>query len=319
MQSDIFDELDRQVAHSLHINARAPFSRIAAVLGVSDQTVARRYARLRSTGMLRVYGLTDPYVDQSAPWVLRVRCAPSAAAQVADALAKRDDTAWIHLTSGGTEVVCMVTTHKAGSESLLLDQLPRTPRVEGITAHYLLCTFARGVHKIVAEHSALTPSQVRSLQPDDIQGTGPTTPLDAEDRQLLQALAADGRAGLTDLATTVGWSSSAVSRRMAELIHTGALYFDIDVDRRLFPAISTWSLLWLSVEPAHLGAAGRALAEHPEVVFAAATTGPTNLYATVVGPNANTLYTYITQRIAQLPGVRHLETAPVLRNIKSHR
>ncbi|WP_220448360.1 AsnC family protein [Nonomuraea diastatica] len=42
-------------------NARAPFSRISEVLGVSDQTVARRYTRLRSSGALRVRGLTNPY------------------------------------------------------------------------------------------------------------------------------------------------------------------------------------------------------------------------------------------------------------------
>jgi DNA-binding Lrp family transcriptional regulator len=35
------DELDRAIVHALHIDGRAPFSRIASVLDVSDQTVAR--------------------------------------------------------------------------------------------------------------------------------------------------------------------------------------------------------------------------------------------------------------------------------------
>ncbi|MFI6833783.1 Lrp/AsnC family transcriptional regulator [Kribbella sp. NPDC050241] len=52
----MLDDLDRAIAHALHIDGRAPFNRIAAVLGVSDQTVARRYQRLRSGGLLRVVG-----------------------------------------------------------------------------------------------------------------------------------------------------------------------------------------------------------------------------------------------------------------------
>src|SRR3954447_5816865 len=44
VESD-YDELDRRLVHALQIDGRAPFSAIADVLGVSDRTVARRYAR----------------------------------------------------------------------------------------------------------------------------------------------------------------------------------------------------------------------------------------------------------------------------------
>ena len=49
-----FDQLDRQLLQALQLNGRAPFSRIAEVLEVSDQTIARRYSKLRSTCALRV-------------------------------------------------------------------------------------------------------------------------------------------------------------------------------------------------------------------------------------------------------------------------
>ncbi len=44
MTGNLPDDLDRGLIHALHIDGRAPFSRIAAVLGVSAQTVARRCA-----------------------------------------------------------------------------------------------------------------------------------------------------------------------------------------------------------------------------------------------------------------------------------
>jgi DNA-binding transcriptional regulator YhcF (GntR family) len=43
----MLDDLDRALIHALHIDGRAPFHRMAAALGVSPQTVARRYRRLR--------------------------------------------------------------------------------------------------------------------------------------------------------------------------------------------------------------------------------------------------------------------------------
>jgi DNA-binding Lrp family transcriptional regulator len=52
----MLDDLDRGLIHALHLDGRAPFSRIAAVLDVSAQTIARRYARLR-TEASRVVGL----------------------------------------------------------------------------------------------------------------------------------------------------------------------------------------------------------------------------------------------------------------------
>ena len=51
------DDLDRQLAQCLGVDGRASFSQLAVVLGVSDQTVARRYRRLRSAGVMRVVGL----------------------------------------------------------------------------------------------------------------------------------------------------------------------------------------------------------------------------------------------------------------------
>ncbi len=59
METDTLDELDQKVLQALQLDGRAPFSRIAAVLGVWDQTIARRYKRMRSSGNLRVVGMTD--------------------------------------------------------------------------------------------------------------------------------------------------------------------------------------------------------------------------------------------------------------------
>src|SRR5882762_7718047 len=84
-----FDLLDRQLAQALMIDGRASFSRLAEVLGVTDQTVTRRYRRMRSDGLLRVIGL--PLGNRVGLYQsnVRVQCVPGAAGAIADALARR--------------------------------------------------------------------------------------------------------------------------------------------------------------------------------------------------------------------------------------
>ncbi|WP_310725754.1 Lrp/AsnC family transcriptional regulator [Streptomyces sp. N2A] len=313
-----FDALDRRLAHALQLDGRAPFSRIAEVLGVSDQTVARRYGRHRTSGALKVLGLSDARALGEVEWMVRVQCAPEAAVTVAEALARRPDTSWISLMSGGTEIAAVCRAASSDhSDALLLEKLPRTPSVVGVTAHCLLHEFCGGPQGLISKSGALTDEEVARLgpPPPDIDPAAEPVALGDADRRLFAALARDGRAPLAELAAVTGWSPTTVRRRLAELRATGALYYDVDYDLRQF-GYGVMVALWLSVAPAELAAAGAALAEHPEVAFAGATTGPNNLFASVLCRDVRALYTYLTTRVAALPGVRTMESAPRVRQIK---
>ena len=104
-------------------------------------------------------------------------------------------------------------------------------------------------------------------------------------------------------------------RRGEELRQAGLLYFDIDVDESAF-GVNATVMLWLKIEPASLEAAGRAVAAHQEVPFAAATTGPTNLVVSAIFRDTRQLYEYLTTRLAGLPGLQSVETAPIIGTMK---
>jgi DNA-binding Lrp family transcriptional regulator len=128
-------------------------------------------------------------------------------------------------------------------------------------------------------------------------------------------LAHDGRAGYPELARAAGCSASTAQRRVTELRRHGVLYFDLDHDPRVLGRTKL-AMLWLTVGPAGQTAAGRALAGHPEVSFAASTTGPTNLYAAVNCTGNPALHHYLTGPVASLPGVTAVETAPITETVK---
>ena len=336
MKTSQLDEVDRQLLHALIVAPRASFRVLAGVLGVSDQTIARRYRRLVETADLRVTGLIHGPRAGWVDWMVRLQVAPGSAQRIADTLAQRPDTRWVRLYSGGTEIVCTLQARTPEQRNaLFLRGLPGSRHVTGITAQSILHVFSPVA--FVTYTSALSADQLAALaeaapepQPEWLDqaavpggladqawapGAETETVLRSEDDPLLAELTRDGRTPVADLAAATHWHESTVRRRIEELRKAGLLYFDIDLDESVL-GINANVMLWLKIEPACLDAAGRAIAAHPEIPFAGATTGATNLAASAVFRDTRDLYAYLTTRLADLPGLQSVESAPIIGTFK---
>ena len=219
-----FDRVDEQLVHALQVDGRASFSRIADVLGASDRTIARRYHRLRETGAVRVVAVPSSPRLGWVDWLVRIQCAPDTAVAVATTMARRDDTSWVYLTSGGVEVTCI--THTKGQRAPLL--LPRGPRITSVTAQCMLRAVA-GTAGWAGRTAALTQEQVDRLRTPTPEYDVPLE-LTAQDQRLMAELAKDARAAYPALAAATGMPESTVRRRLGELLRAGAMYFDVEVE-----------------------------------------------------------------------------------------
>ncbi|MCL6671896.1 Lrp/AsnC family transcriptional regulator [Streptomyces panaciradicis] len=132
---------------------------------------------------------------------------------------------------------------------------------------------------------------------------------------MLDALAADGRASLVDLATAAGLTPGRVSRRLDVLLRHRAVHVDVEIAPAAL-GYDARAILWLRVHPSAVKSAGRALAEEPEVAFAAATSGPWNLYAVAHCRNLDELFEFTSERVGSLAGLQSMEVSPVLRYVK---
>ncbi len=314
MESMILDAVDRQIIHILSIEPRASFRTIADVTGTSDQTAARRYRRLCESAGLRVLGVPEGSRLGWTDWFVRLHTTPGGADAIAEALARRPDTRWVHLASGGTEIICTLQARtEEQRDALFLRGLPGSRRVTQISAHSILHSFTPGPWRQTTR--ALSAAQLAKLPPSVLPDASARGHLLAEDEPLLAELARDGRASNAAIATAIHWHESTVRRRIDELRRCGLLYFEVDVDNQA-QGLNAHAVLWLSVEPGRLEEAGQALAAHPEIPFAAATTGPANLVASAVLRDTQHLYEYLTGDLAALPGVTSVETAPIIRTLK---
>lgn len=314
MKQPLLDEIDHRLIHALAIDARAPFRALGEVCGCSDQTVARRYRRLQEVADLRVVGDIEALRVGWDDWLLRLQCTPAGTTPVAEALSRRPDTRWIQLASGGTEIVCVLLARTPEQrDALLLKGLPGSRHVVQVAAHLLLEAYSPEKWGGIA--STLTPAEEAALTPPEVDPQSAPVQLDELDLALLAHLGEDGRASHSRIAAAVHTHESTVRRRIEELRRAGALVFEIDIDTKAL-GMHTHAYLWMTVAPSELERVGTALAGHPEVAYAAATTGRTNLFASVAFRDSRHMYEYLNTRLPTLPGIHSVEAAPSIRTLK---
>lgn len=314
------DELDHLLLHALRLDPRIPFARFATLTGVSEQTVARRFRRLRERGVVRTLGLPDPYGTGQGVWMVRIRSRPDAAVALADALAQRPDVGWVSLTSGGTEILCTARSEsRFGGQELLLRRLPHTKEVSDFTAQMVMHRFDERLGSL-GDLSELDPEQVAQIRSRALVRQDPVpsvAPIGPGDEPLLAELREDGRAPVARLAQVTGWSAARAHRRLEELAHGGLIYFDTEMAIETL-GFATQATIWLTVSPADLHRVGLELAQHKEIAYVAAISGSRNLTGTAVTHDPAHLYRYVTQRLGAIPGVLQLEISPILRRLKQN-
>lgn len=321
------DDLDRQILHCLVIDGRAPYARIGEALGVSEQTVARRFGRMARDGVVHVVVGRNTGAVGGADWFVRLRVRPDGLEALTSALAGRADTAWVAVASGGAEVVCSVrppldrADATADGGSVLLDRLPRSSAVLSMQAVMLLRKFEGGAGEWTAFSPGLPAGAAASLVAQ--RGARVADPATAprelllrpDDGPLLDLLARDGRATHRALAAATGWSQSRVARRVGELLGSGVVDVDVDVSVDAL-GFRTFAYLWITAPPTRVESLGWELVALPQVAFVAAVTGTAPLVAVVLCRTPDELYRVVTTAVGGLPGVSAVEVAPIARRVK---
>jgi DNA-binding Lrp family transcriptional regulator len=311
LNTAILDPTDRQILHALRFSPRASYAVVADVLGLSEQTVARRYKQMRAKRVLRIIGLVNPVALGRTAWMVRARCRPDAASALADALVARPEVSYVSIISGGAEILCSVGAHGLDrGEDLLLQRLPRTLQVLDLSAAAVMHVFPGDWDGF---DDPLDPSQRAALEALDRPVAAQS--IVAADLPLLESLEADGRASIVELARRTGWPPARVTRRIAALRSSHQLRFDLDLAPETLGFHSS-AMMWLRVHPAELDAVGTAIINQPETAFCAAVTGAAAIAVSVVCRDPESLYRYVTAGVGTLPGVQQVDVMPIMRRLK---
>ncbi|MGW4671705.1 Lrp/AsnC family transcriptional regulator [Streptomyces sp. NPDC004324] len=325
---------DQRLVAALQCDGRLTAERAARVLDLSPATVRRRLHALGADGTVRV--VVSPVArprdgGAAGALFLRIRVLRGKLDTIVAALAAREDIPFIDVTTSGDEIFAVARTEPGSRDPLVFRQLPSTQAVTSLESSTVLHVF-----RVTSEwrHAVLTPDERAALSAAAPEpGPSPAGPTAAEpgpvpsasagpygvdadplEQSLIDALAPDARLSAAALAAHTGHPETTVRRRIARLTAQGRLVTQVLVDpRRLGLPIE--AKLLLQVAPDHLAAAGRALADHPAVHGAFATSGPSNLHAAAYFPGLPALYGFLSRDLVGL-GITRVETAVVGRAAK---
>ncbi|WP_372351092.1 Lrp/AsnC family transcriptional regulator [Streptomyces sp. KL116D] len=315
---------DQRLVAALQCDGRLSAERAAQVLGLGPATVRRRLHALVASGTVRVVisPVARPRNGGSAGALfLRIRVLRGKLDTIVAALAAREDIPFIDVTTSGDEIFAVARTEPGSPNPLVFRQLPSTQAVTSLESATILHVF-----RLTSEwrHAVLSPDERTALTREDPEtGPGPGiagspglygVDTDPVEQSLLDALTPDARLSAAALAAHTGHPETTVRRRVAQLAAQGRLVTQVLVDpHRLGLPIE--AKLLLHVAPDHLAAAGQALADHPSVHGAFATSGPSNLHAAAYFPDLPALYSFLSQDLTGL-GIAQVETAIVSRAAK---
>jgi Lrp/AsnC family transcriptional regulator for asnA, asnC and gidA len=135
------------------------------------------------------------------------------------------------------------------------------------------------------------------------------------EQRLIELLQVDGRKTARQLAKEVGVSELTARRKLRRLINDEIIRVVATVDP-FDVGYQTPAIIGLRVDPSRIEEVGAAIAELPNVVYVAATTGSIDLIVEVMARTNQDLADFILRHLSAVPGVRATETNMVIRIFK---
>lgn len=312
----LLDERDLDLVDALQFAPRAPASAVAAALDTAPSTVARRLARLRADGLLRVVGQLDwAFFSATTPRHIWLDTVPGASPDVARRLAERSDIQLAAVSSGRADVYCVA--HPTGREHaarLLTRDVPGVSGVRATQSDLVVQAVARAdawrLDRLGPER--LAPLEPYRLQvPDDGTVRERADALSAEEAAAVRLLHRDARAGSGEVARALGTSQSTAYRIVQGLLERGAVRPRVEIEPSAL-GMHLEVVLSLTVHPGAIARVAQRLAAHPSARYVSVVAGAVSVIHHGVFRDETGLGRFLTGDLADLPGVADVRSSVLL-------
>lgn len=134
------------------------------------------------------------------------------------------------------------------------------------------------------------------------------TSLDDLDRQIILSLQRDGRLTNSELGRRLGVAEATVRRRIDRLLAEGIIHIAA-VANPFKIGLPIVTLISIDVEPPRLAQVAQSLVAMKEVRYLGYSTGAHDIIIEALFPSNQALLRFLTERLAQIPGIRKTETS----------
>ncbi|MBY8861293.1 Lrp/AsnC family transcriptional regulator [Nocardia sp. CA2R105] len=307
------DDLDRRVVNALQVNPRASWAQVGAVLGIDPVTASRRWQRLRDHGDVWITAYIAPPGERGPVALVEIDSAGHSL-EIADRLADDPQCASIDIASGGRDLLLTVSAHDLPRlTDYLLHRLGNLDHVRAVRTHPVTRVIAEGADWRL---TALTETEQARLRESAVP-TDHTRrrELTDQERAVLDALVADGRASTTELAAATGLNPRRARDLVRDLLGSGRLTLRTE----LRAAASGWPIyawFFLRVPAAAATAISPRLGALPEIRTVLQIAGPNNVIMAVWLRELTDVTGLEAAIETHLPDVEIIDRAVVLRTTK---
>jgi len=147
----------------------------------------------------------------------------------------------------------------------------------------------------------------------------PNLTLDTLDRKILEALQADGRISVVDLAAKVGLSPSPCLRRVRQLEKAGMIsrYVAVLDQRAVGLPVSVFVSIKLEQQKQEsLDRFEKAIQRWPEILECYLMTGSRDYWLRVVVPDLDAYERFVKQKLTRIEGIASIESSFALQQVK---
>ncbi|MEV6350476.1 Lrp/AsnC family transcriptional regulator [Actinoplanes sp. NPDC051851] len=298
-ESVTLDELDYQLVTALQLAPRGDWQRIGAALGVDASTVARRWGRLRRSGLAWLSCLPAQMAIPSAVLaVIEVDCVAGRLPEVAAGLADDANIVTLEHVTGSRDLLIQAafTDHAQLARYLSF----RLGMLRGVAASRTQIAVTVHIEGSRWRLDRLSEPSRKLLTEGRPVATGSPRPFGAEDLRIMHALSDDPRQSAVRIAERTGLSPTTVRRRLERLDTDRSIVYRAEVARYVsgFPISVS---LWGTLPPGETGRVVGRLSGMRETRFCASLSGPANLLLVVWLRSVQEIAAFEARLGAQLP------------------
>ncbi|MFI6942461.1 Lrp/AsnC family transcriptional regulator [Streptomyces sp. NPDC050418] len=311
-----FTEQDLALVDALQSAPRAPWAGIGRALGMDATTAARRWERLRASGLAWVTAYDS--ARTAAVAFVEVGSRPGAHEEVRERVCALPWVFSVDETTGDHDLFLSVA---ASGPSQLGGAVQRViggiPGVRSLRMHLGITLYGEGGDWRIR---ALEPARraelgASALPSRTAYATRDNPRTSTEDQALLTALGADGRLGYTALGAAAGVSEHVARRRVQKMLREGDVTLRCDFAHPL-AGLGTTVIYRASVPHSLLGRTGAELARLGQVRLSVSVTGPHNLLVQVLLHGLPAIDPFEAQLAAAFPALEVKDRTVVLHTPK---
>jgi DNA-binding Lrp family transcriptional regulator len=307
------DGLDLMIIKELEVDGRQSISAIAKNLGKNRVYISRRLKKLLDKKIIEISSFTHPFVLGYYTFAfIGIKALPNRIRAVAEQLKELEAIHDLVIITGGYDLLAYSLFENPLDVSVFIRK--ELDNIPGITA-----TETMMIHEVRKETFAYATgaenTDARENSPAWEEAPSPDLKIDRVDLAILRELEIDGRQSVTDLAKKLDISRINASNRLQRLRDNKATKI-VAVTNPFILGYHIIAMVGIKTETRQINALSDMLSSFKNIYTVVITSGRYDILVLTMAKGPMGLSHFLTEELAQLPGISSTESMITLEWIK---